>query len=103
MKIGEHVAYALYQVISRCVVRVGTGLAKEPNYLPRYSQKFALTPGVQALKLSVVHESLPTLFVSWYSFEYFSDYERLVLLGTTILVWKCELALDATRTPRWYF
>uniref|UniRef100_A0A8L8KNU0 Ricin B-type lectin domain-containing protein n=1 Tax=Heligmosomoides polygyrus TaxID=6339 RepID=A0A8L8KNU0_HELPZ len=46
----------------QCVVRVGTGLAKEPNYLPRYSQKFALTPGVQALKLSVVHESLPTLY-----------------------------------------
>ncbi|WKX95651.1 hypothetical protein Q1695_012255 [Nippostrongylus brasiliensis] len=45
-----------------CVVRVGNGLAKEPNYVPRYSQKFALTPGVQALKLSVVHESLPTLY-----------------------------------------
>ncbi|KAK6015044.1 hypothetical protein OSTOST_19540 [Ostertagia ostertagi] len=46
----------------KCVVRVGRGLAKEPYYVPRYSQKFALTPGVQALKLSVVHESLPTLY-----------------------------------------
>ncbi|PIO67628.1 hypothetical protein TELCIR_10613 [Teladorsagia circumcincta] len=46
----------------QCVVRVGRGLAKEPYYVPRYSQKFALTPGVQALKLSVVHESLPTLY-----------------------------------------
>ncbi|KIH60557.1 hypothetical protein ANCDUO_09192, partial [Ancylostoma duodenale] len=46
----------------QCVVRVGHGLAKEPNYRPRYSHKFALTPGVQALKLSVVHESLPTLY-----------------------------------------
>ncbi|VDO43568.1 unnamed protein product, partial [Haemonchus placei] len=46
----------------QCVVRVGRGLAKEPYYVPRYSQKFALTPGVQALKLNVVHESLPTLY-----------------------------------------
>ncbi|ETN71356.1 hypothetical protein NECAME_14248 [Necator americanus] len=37
-------------------------LAKEANYRPRYSHKFALTPGVQALKLSVVHETLPTLY-----------------------------------------
>ncbi|KJH48827.1 hypothetical protein DICVIV_05017 [Dictyocaulus viviparus] len=44
------------------VVRVGRGLVKEANYHPRYSQRFALTPGVQALKLSVVHESLPTLY-----------------------------------------
>ncbi|KAK6043585.1 hypothetical protein COOONC_18910, partial [Cooperia oncophora] len=48
--------------VLRCVVRVGRGLAKEAYYVPRYSQKFALTPGVQALKLSVVHESLPTLY-----------------------------------------
>ncbi|KAK6738708.1 hypothetical protein RB195_020676 [Necator americanus] len=46
----------------QCVVRVGHGLAKEANYRPRYSHKFALTPGVQALKLSVVHETLPTLY-----------------------------------------
>ncbi|VDM60896.1 unnamed protein product [Angiostrongylus costaricensis] len=44
----------------QCMVRVGREL--EVNYHPRYSQKFALTPGVQALKLSSVHESLPTLY-----------------------------------------
>ncbi|KAK5972276.1 hypothetical protein GCK32_014807 [Trichostrongylus colubriformis] len=47
----------------QCVVRVGRGLSKESYYVPRYSHRVALTPGVQALKLSVVHESLPTLII----------------------------------------
>ena len=43
------------------MVRVGGCFVRESGYRSKYSAKFPLTPGVQELKLTLVHESLPTL------------------------------------------
>ena len=51
---------------SQCVVRVGRSFTKEPGFAPKYSSRFSLTPGVQAIKLKLEHPSLPTLYVKLY-------------------------------------
>lgn len=44
-----------------CNIRVGKIFARE--HTPRQSIKFPLTPGVQALKLLLIHDHLPTKWV----------------------------------------
>ncbi|KAK0393450.1 hypothetical protein QR680_000217 [Steinernema hermaphroditum] len=44
-----------------CSLRVGNRYINDPGYSPRYSDRFALSPGVQALKLLVSHEQEATL------------------------------------------
>ncbi|CAB3411170.1 unnamed protein product [Caenorhabditis bovis] len=45
-----------------CRVRVGNSYIREPGYVPALSEKFTLTPGVQALKLKLEHKKLPTIY-----------------------------------------
>ncbi|CAI5441534.1 unnamed protein product [Caenorhabditis angaria] len=45
-----------------CRVRVGNDFIRQKGYVPSLSEKFTLTPGVQALKLKVEHKTLPTIY-----------------------------------------
>ncbi|CAI2346071.1 unnamed protein product [Caenorhabditis sp. 36 PRJEB53466] len=45
-----------------CRVRLGNAFIREKGYRPALSDKFTLTPGVQALKLRVEHKTQPTIF-----------------------------------------
>uniref|UniRef100_A0AC34FAX8 Vitellogenin n=1 Tax=Panagrolaimus sp. ES5 TaxID=591445 RepID=A0AC34FAX8_9BILA len=45
----------------QCVVRVGKYVEKDVEYKPQYCNKFALSSGVQALKLLLTHEFQATL------------------------------------------
>ncbi|UMM18768.1 hypothetical protein L5515_014679 [Caenorhabditis briggsae] len=45
-----------------CRVRVGNAYISEKGYRAMLSDKFTLTPGVQALKLRVEHKTKPTLY-----------------------------------------
>ncbi|CAI4229925.1 unnamed protein product [Auanema sp. JU1783] len=46
----------------QCAVRVGKSFVTEPGYTPLFGRKFPLIPGVQAIKLKLVHDNLPTLY-----------------------------------------
>ncbi|PAV60084.1 hypothetical protein WR25_19570 isoform B [Diploscapter pachys] len=46
----------------QCVLRVGGEFVQEGGYMPCYSSRFALAPGVQALKLKIEHKTLPTKY-----------------------------------------
>uniref|UniRef100_A0A8R1HWG4 Ricin B-type lectin domain-containing protein n=1 Tax=Caenorhabditis japonica TaxID=281687 RepID=A0A8R1HWG4_CAEJA len=45
-----------------CRVRLGNAFIREKGFRPMLSDKFTLTPGVQALKLRVEHKTQPTIY-----------------------------------------